>query len=103
MIVAALYKLRHTADEAGEHRYDIIHFVHRQAGVIQAALDRLEVIQPSPARVVRRPAGVPSAAEAVFGKAKTPVREQRREIVGRKGGRVRVIERRSAGQMELGL
>ncbi len=95
--------MRNVPRESTESMPDMFHLLRRLAGTLAAIEVELQPVEQQPARVVRRPAGATSAAEAVFGKGRAPAREQRREIVGRKGGRVRVIERRAAGQMELGL
>lgn len=96
--------MRNVPRESTESMPDMFHLLRRLAGTLAAIEVEMHPVEQTPARSVRRPAGASaSAAEAVFGKSRAPAREQRREIVGRKGGRVRVIERRSAGQMELGL
>ena len=95
--------MRNVPRESTESMPDMFHLLRRLAGTLAAIEIELQPVEQRPARVVRRPAGAPSAAEAVFGKSKAPPREQRREIVSRKGGRVRVIERRATAQMELRL
>ena len=86
----------------GVHPWDVINHVHRQAGVIQSVVDKLEVLQPvvSPPLRARRP-DAKMAAEAVFGSL--PVRDRSREIVSVKGRRVRVVERGNSNQMALPL
>lgn len=94
--------MRNVPRESTESMPDMFHLLRRLAGTLAAIEVELQPVEQQPARVVRRPAGATSAAEVVFGKSRAPAREQRREIVSRKGARVRVIERRSAGQIEMG-
>lgn len=90
-ILAAAAALQDVPRESTASIPDILFHNRRVAGRIKAVADRIERTW--------EPKG---SAKSVLALS-APVREQRREIVGRKGGRVRVIERRSAGQMELGL
>lgn len=90
-ILAAAAALQDVPRESTASIPDILFHNRRVAGRIKAVADRIERTW-EPKGSAKRVLTLPARA-----------REQRREIVGRKGGRMRVVERRSAGQMELGL
>ena len=81
----------------------MFHLLRRLAGTLAAIETELQPVETPPQRASRRPPAPSAAAEAVFGKGRAPARDHHREIVGRKGARVRVIERHSKAQMELTL
>ena len=89
-ILAAAAALQDVPRESTASIPDILFHNRRVAGRIKAVADRIERTWEPKGSAKRAP-------------ALPPARDHHREIVARKGGRVRVIERRATAQMELRL
>ena len=105
---AVIEQIRNVPRAATASMPDMFHHLRRCAGRLVLVAARLEIValeqkRLPPVRIPNRPAvDARRVAEGVFGKAPAS-RSTTRTITTRKGKSVRVEERRSSAQMELGL